>query len=87
LIKLWVLPPGDIEGSSRFRTRKYSIGLYDISELFDVWVILSGFVLRRSYIWMMLLGEGSISLLNLLWSSVTRNIKDGIVILFGLLFG
>jgi len=85
LIKLWVLPPGDIEGSSRFRTRKYSISLNDISELFDVWVILCTFLLRRSYIWMMLLGEGSISILNLLWSSVTRNIEDGIVILFSLL--
>jgi len=85
LIKLWVLPPGDVEGSSRFWTRKYSIGLNDISELFDVWVIQCAIVLRRSYIWMMLLGEGSISLLNLLWSSVTRNLKDGIVILFGLL--
>jgi len=85
LIKLWVLPPGDIEGSSRFRTRKYSISLNDISELFDVWVIMCTFLLRRSYIWMMLLGEGSISILNLLWSSVTRNIEDGIVILFSLL--
>ena len=75
-----ILLPGDIKSSSRFLYGKNLVSLNYISKLLDIGLIIRGVATRGSHIWMILLGQRSVGILNLLWGRVRRDAQDSIVV-------
>ena len=84
LVKMRILLSGQIKSSSRFFDRKNLISFNDISEFFNIWVIVRCITTSGSNIRMMFLSQSSISVFNLFLGRKSWNIEDSIVILFQL---
>jgi len=82
LVHMWILASWNVKSCSWFSYREYLICFDDIPKLFNIRIsIASSIISSWADIWMVLLSERSISLLNLLWSGMRWNIKDFVVVL------
>ncbi len=79
LVVVRILFATEVIRSTSFRNWKNLISFSNISEQFGIWLMFSWLV-GAADIWVILLGEASVLLLNLLWCSSRWNVKNRVVV-------